>query len=223
MTARLADIVSWSRPGGRIAASGLPRAAVRSLISALFEESAARSEALGMTRKGRDGCRVPLPWEKPGSSFGFSYKKKSRRIRTSGPAYRSLKRFSCSSKNSVRLSHFPAKRKRPTLSPFAFISTLPRSPALLSLSTLGQQGLADAETRGVGPARGPTARRQGRPPECEDARKRRRRRCGGRRQRCCCSCSSHSDRGGLDAPRRRRRRLRRGHGQGRCHAASQAR
>ncbi|MEG0028592.1 MAG: alpha-amylase, partial [Aurantimicrobium sp.] len=25
----------------------------------------------GMTRKGRDGCRVPLPWEKTGSSFGF--------------------------------------------------------------------------------------------------------------------------------------------------------
>jgi alpha-glucosidase len=25
----------------------------------------------GKTRKGRDGCRVPLPWEKTGSSFGF--------------------------------------------------------------------------------------------------------------------------------------------------------
>lgn len=25
----------------------------------------------GMTRKGRDGCRVPLPWTKDGSSFGF--------------------------------------------------------------------------------------------------------------------------------------------------------
>jgi alpha-glucosidase len=25
----------------------------------------------GHTRKGRDGCRVPLPWEKTGSSFGF--------------------------------------------------------------------------------------------------------------------------------------------------------
>jgi len=25
----------------------------------------------GMTRKGRDGCRVPLPWTKGGSSFGF--------------------------------------------------------------------------------------------------------------------------------------------------------
>jgi len=45
MTARLAEIVSWSR-SGRIAASGLPRAAVRSLIAALFEESAARGEAL---------------------------------------------------------------------------------------------------------------------------------------------------------------------------------
>lgn len=45
MTARLAEIVSWSR-SGRIAASGLPRAAVRGLIAALFEESAARAEAL---------------------------------------------------------------------------------------------------------------------------------------------------------------------------------
>ena len=44
-TARLADIVSWSR-SGRIAASGLPRAAVRSLIVALFEESPARAEVL---------------------------------------------------------------------------------------------------------------------------------------------------------------------------------
>lgn len=25
----------------------------------------------GKTRKGRDGCRVPLPWEKTGTSFGF--------------------------------------------------------------------------------------------------------------------------------------------------------
>jgi len=25
----------------------------------------------GMTRKGRDGCRVPLPWTKSGTSFGF--------------------------------------------------------------------------------------------------------------------------------------------------------
>lgn len=25
----------------------------------------------GKTKKGRDGCRVPLPWEKAGSSFGF--------------------------------------------------------------------------------------------------------------------------------------------------------
>jgi alpha-glucosidase len=25
----------------------------------------------GMTRKGRDGCRVPLPWNQQGSSFGF--------------------------------------------------------------------------------------------------------------------------------------------------------
>lgn len=25
----------------------------------------------GFTRKGRDGCRVPLPWEKSGASFGF--------------------------------------------------------------------------------------------------------------------------------------------------------
>ena len=25
----------------------------------------------GGVRKGRDGCRVPLPWEKTGSSFGF--------------------------------------------------------------------------------------------------------------------------------------------------------
>jgi len=54
MTARLAEIVSWSR-SGRIAASGLPRAAVRSLISALFEESAARAEALAAVGGGGGG------------------------------------------------------------------------------------------------------------------------------------------------------------------------
>ena len=54
MTARLADIVSWSR-SGRIAASGLPRAAVRGLIAALFEESAARDEALAAVGGGGGG------------------------------------------------------------------------------------------------------------------------------------------------------------------------
>lgn len=45
----------------------------------LFEVSDLPGEVLqdpiwlrdGHTRKGRDGCRVPLPWEKTGSSFGF--------------------------------------------------------------------------------------------------------------------------------------------------------
>ena len=55
MTARLAEIVSWSR-SGRIAASGLPRAAVRSLIAALFEDSAARAEALAAVGGGGVGA-----------------------------------------------------------------------------------------------------------------------------------------------------------------------
>jgi alpha-glucosidase len=37
-------------------------------LSKLEDPTWARS---GHTRKGRDGCRVPLPWSRSGSSFGF--------------------------------------------------------------------------------------------------------------------------------------------------------
>ncbi|PGH51220.1 glycoside hydrolase family 13 protein [Streptomyces sp. Ru87] len=69
--ARAAALLTLALPGttylyqgeelGLVEVSGLPPEALRDPI---WERS-------GRTRKGRDGCRVPLPWSRGGTSYGF--------------------------------------------------------------------------------------------------------------------------------------------------------